>query len=713
MEFRDDQLQKTSKPLYGFGNKKVENLGTIEMNVSLGTGALMRTEIVTFDVVDIPYAYKAIFGRGIINKFATVIHMPFLCMKILTANGILTIYGNHEDAHDREYNVGSNQKPVHIVENSEDTLQSEEEEEPEQLEIKKKLCQDEKKRMQPHEHMKKVRLCEDVHEKTITIARGMTEEEEKALITCLRNNQDVFAWSKGDLRGVPREVIEHALRLDPKIPPKRQKLRVISPQKELAAQGEVDKLLDASVIREIQFTTWLSNIVMVPKKNGGQRMCIDFTLLNKAFPKDDYPLPRINMLVDRATGCEGMSLLDFFSGYHQVWMKKEDEDKTIFITPFGVYCFIRMPEGLRNQGPTFNKMAKIVLSSQLRRKISAYVDDVVIHSKKKDQHIEDLRETFANLRKYGLMLNPEKCIFGGIQREALRLYGVKVWHRSKSREDRGDTKHENTTNKKSHSEIYEKNSSTGMLHSAFSRAKPAILQVVVREEQNSLGSEEREAFEQFKLYLENLAILTSPRDKEKLLLYIAASASAVSAALVEEKYDVGQLKEVPVHFVSEALLGAKKFYSELEKMTCTVVMAARKLKPYFQSYSITVLTSYPLREILENKESLARIGKWATELSQYAIEFIARTAIKSQVLADFIADWTPSQGDTMNEDRPETPWVIHCDGAYCNDEAASSAILMSPLGIKMRYAVRLDFKGKTNNMAEYEGLLLGFAKREQ
>jgi hypothetical protein len=106
-----------------------------------------------------------------------------------------------------------------------------------------------------------------------------------------------------------------------------------------------------------------------------------------------------------------------------------------------------------------------------------------------------------------------------------------------------------------------------------------------------------------------LAILTSPGDKAKLLLYIVALASAVSAALVEEKYEEGNLKQVSVYFVSEALSGAKKFYSELEKMTYVVIMAARKLKKYFQIYPITIPTSYPLREILENKESSARIGK--------------------------------------------------------------------------------------------------------
>ena len=136
------------------------------------------------------------------------------------------------------------------------------------------------------------------------------------MIACVKDNQDVFAWSKKYLKSISRSIIEHRLSLDPKVPPRRQKLRIISAEKEKAAQHEVQKLLDAGVIREVQFTTWLSNILMVPKKNEDQRMYIDFTWLNKACPKDDYPLPGINVLVDVAAGCERMSLLDCFSGYH-------------------------------------------------------------------------------------------------------------------------------------------------------------------------------------------------------------------------------------------------------------------------------------------------------------------------------------------------------------------------------------------------------------
>jgi len=124
------------------------------------------------------------------------------------------------------------------------------------------------------------------------------------------------------------------------------------------------------------------------------------------------------MLVDAAACSEMLSMLDCFSYYHQIFMNKADEEKTSFTTPFGTYCYVRMPEGLCNTGCTFNKMIKIVLGDQLGSNISAYVDNVVVRSKKKEDHIQDLHETFENLRRHGLKLNPEKCLFG-VRREKL------------------------------------------------------------------------------------------------------------------------------------------------------------------------------------------------------------------------------------------------------------------------------------------------------
>jgi hypothetical protein len=150
----------------------------------------------------------------------------------------------------------------------------------------------------------------------------------------------------------------------------------------------------------------------VKKKNGKWRMCVDFTDLNKACKKDDFPLERVDKVVDDAANSEMLSLLDMFSGYYQIRVCREDEEKTSFITPFETFCFVRMPEGLKNARCTFSRMIAIVLHPQLRRNILAYVDDIVVKSVQKRDHISDLAETFTNLRTTNLILNPEKCVFG-------------------------------------------------------------------------------------------------------------------------------------------------------------------------------------------------------------------------------------------------------------------------------------------------------------
>jgi hypothetical protein len=179
-----------------------------------------------------------------------------------------------------------------------------------------------------------------------------------------------------------------------------------------ATKAEVHRLLEARFIEPIAYPTWLANVVMVQKKSCKWRMCIDFTSLNKACPKDNFPLPRIDKIVDSAAGCEVMSLLDCFSGYHQIYMKEEDKASRSLITPFGTYCFIRMPQGLKNAESTFSRLTKKVLESQVGRNIFTYVDDIVVANKNKEDHLADLAETFANMRDARLRLNPEKCVFG-------------------------------------------------------------------------------------------------------------------------------------------------------------------------------------------------------------------------------------------------------------------------------------------------------------
>jgi hypothetical protein len=143
----------------------------------------------------------------------------------------------------------------------------------------------------------------------------------------------------------------------------------MSDEKIAASKAEVQRLLDACFIREVQYPTWLANIVMVKKKNGKWRMCTEFTDLNKCYLKDDFPLSRIYEVVDSAIDCETMALLDYFSGNHQIWLYKEHGEKISFITLFSTYCYLRMPEGLKNAGPSFYRMTKAVLKDQAQLKL--------------------------------------------------------------------------------------------------------------------------------------------------------------------------------------------------------------------------------------------------------------------------------------------------------------------------------------------------------
>jgi hypothetical protein len=205
--------------------------------------------------------------------------------------------------------------------------------------------------------------------------------------------------------------------------------------------------------------------------------------------------------------------------------------------------------------------------------------------------------------------------------------------------------------------------------------------------------------------------LCPPEPKSPLLLYVSASNSVVSAVLVQEKEEEGKLRQIPVYFASEALFGSKIFYSELEKIAYAVIMAARKLRHYFEGHKIRVITNQPLNDLFANREASTRIIKWGAELSEYVVDFERRSAIKSQVLADFVVDWT-SPTQYLEEDAPE-PWIVQCDGAWCYKGVGISAAATSPTGVVIRYAARLVFANNehsTNNTTEYEALLFALRK---
>jgi hypothetical protein len=166
-------------------------------------------------------------------------------------------------------------------------------------------------------------------------------------------NLNVFAWKLSDMKGIPREVAEHKLIIKPGSKPVKQCLRCLNDEKCKAIGEEVMKLLSAGFICEVFHPEWLANPVLVKKKNKKWRMCVDYTSLNKVRPKDPFPLPRKDKVVDSMTQCETLCFLDVYSGYHQIVMCIADQLATSFITLFGVYCYQMMPYGLKNASATF------------------------------------------------------------------------------------------------------------------------------------------------------------------------------------------------------------------------------------------------------------------------------------------------------------------------------------------------------------------------
>ncbi|KAL0427158.1 UNVERIFIED_CONTAM: Pro-Pol polyprotein [Sesamum latifolium] len=182
----------------------------------------------------------------------------------------------------------------------------------------------------------------------------------------------------------------------------------------------------AGHIEEIQFPEWRSNVVLVPKPGGKWRMCIDFRDLNKACPKDFYPLPRIDQLVNSTSDCELLSMMDASQGYHQIMLAPEDGKKVSFITSEGTFCYVAMPFGLKNADATYQRLIDKIFRPQIGRNIEVYVDDMLVKSKKAEEHVKDLERTFSVLRKYKLKLNPTKCAFGV---QGGRFLGFMVTHR--------------------------------------------------------------------------------------------------------------------------------------------------------------------------------------------------------------------------------------------------------------------------------------------
>jgi hypothetical protein len=251
------------------------------------------------------------------------------------------------------------------------------------------------------EELEIINLAEEGEEpKEVKIGTRFTVEQKEALIALLREFHEIFAWSYQDMPGLDSDIVVHKIPLKPECKPVKQALRRMKPKIILKIKEEVEKQLKAGFLSTVTYSDWVANIVPVLKKDGKVRTCVDYRDLNWASPKDNFPLPHIDTLVDNTATNAVFSFMDGFSGYNQIKMAEEDKSKTAFVTHWGTFVYDVMPFDLKNAGATYQRAMVTLFHDIIHHEIEVYVDDMIAKSRTTQDHLTDLRKLFQRLKKY-------------------------------------------------------------------------------------------------------------------------------------------------------------------------------------------------------------------------------------------------------------------------------------------------------------------------
>jgi hypothetical protein len=284
---------------------------------------------------------------------------------------------------------------------------------------------------------------------------------------------------------------------------------------------------------------WLS-----PKANEKLRMCIDYTSLNKACPKDPFPLPQIDQIVDSTSGCDLLCFLDAYSGFHQIPMSREDEENTTFITVDGLFCYVSMPYGLKNALPTFMCAMHKTFGDLIRDLVEVYVDDIIVKIKSSASLLDNLALVFDRLRLTRTKLNLDKCVFGIT---TSKLLGFLVSCRGIEANPEKIRMIEAMQPPACIKDVQKLMQCLAVLSRFISRLAERALPFfkLLRKSGPFIWTKDVEdEFQELKRYLTSPPVMVAPESGEPLLLYIVATSEAMSMVLVGERLGAHDLHEL-------------------------------------------------------------------------------------------------------------------------------------------------------------------------
>lgn len=532
--------------------------------------------------------------------------------------------------------------------------------------------------------------------------------------------------------------------------PKLQKLRRIAPHHMKEVKEEVERLLKAGCIVPVQYPEWVSPIVISMKKNGKIRMCVDFRELNKATRKDKFPLPHVDDILDQVAGNEYYSFCDGYSGFHQVAIAEEDQPKTAFVTPWGVFMYKVMPFGLCNAPAVFQMIMTMALETLIGKTLRVFLDDFAIFGRRVE-HPQHLEEVFERLTAANIGINPDKCFFAV---EGGELLGFMVDKHGIHPEPGKLTKFAErplpVTAKEVRSFVQAASYYRRLLPEFTSVAAP-LYGMLKKEAVIQWSEEELAACEKLRELMVAAMLIRNPDWNEHFFVSIEVTDISLEYNLFQFHADTGLYH--PVYFAGRLMKGYETRYNLMEKTTAAMVAAVKKYSHYLTGREFTFLVKvHAIRFLMMIPNPAGRFAKWMMALAGFAFNIQLKT-LKFSVLEaglcgyeidelgagdvsleDARAVIAPQGGNgkkgravnqslkalsvanaslwTGDHENDTDLWQLWTDGAVAKRKAGIGAILVGPGGGPISKISR-PIPLSTNNKAEYQALLCGLREAQQ
>ncbi|XP_057802483.1 uncharacterized protein LOC131017780 isoform X1 [Salvia miltiorrhiza] len=524
------------------------------------------------------------------------------------------------------------------------------------------------------QHLKYVFLGED-DTLPVIINNELSAEQEVRLVSLLKMHKSAIGWTIADIKGISPSTCMHRILLEPNSKPSRDPQRKLNPVMKEVVLKEILKLLDLGIIYPISDSTWVSPVHVVPKKSGfqlvkneknelipmrlqtGWRMCIDFRKLNNATRKDHFPLPFIDEMLERLAGKEFFCFLDGYSGYFQIFVAQEDQEKTTFTCPFGTFAWRRMPFGLCNAPGTFQRCMMSLFSDMIESCIEIFMDDFTVHGDSFDHCLTNLEQVLQRCVDTNLVLNFEKCHFmvreGIVLGHVISARGVEV---DKAKIDL-IVKLPYPSNVKEiraflgHAGFYRR------FIKDFAKTAQPLTRLLHQDVSFVIDDKCKEAFDLLKSRLTSAPIIQAPIWGEPFEIMCDASDFAVGAVLGQK---VGKESHV-IYYASKTLNPAQCNYTTTEKELLAIVFACEKFRSYLIGSKVVVYSDHAaLKYLLSKKESKPRLIRWILLLQEFDLEIKDKKGAENLVADHLSRLQTVSDGMPIPDDFPDEQ-LLHID----------------------------------------------------